>query len=164
MKILIIQTGGTIDKDYPKTDKGYAFEIGEPAVERVLTRVFPEFEFEIVRLFKKDSQEIMDADRESLKETIQYSDINKVLITHGTDSMIETGLFLKDLADKTIALTGAFLPEKFKNSDADFNLGAAIAALQLLEKGTFIVMNGLIIPVQHSVKNKKTGMFERRHD
>lgn len=77
--------------------------------------------------------------------------------------MIETGTFLQNIPDRTIVITGAFLPEKFKDSDADFNLGAAIAALQLLEKGTFIVMSGLIIPVQDAVKNDKTGMFGRRH-
>lgn len=163
MKILIIQCGGTIDKDYPKTDKGYAFEIGEPAAKRALSRVFPKFEFQIEPLLKKDSQEITTADRELLKETILASEANKILITHGTDTMIETGTFLQNIPDRTIVITGAFLPEKFKDSDADFNLGAAIAALQLLEKGTFIVMSGLIIPVQDAVKNDKTGMFGRRH-
>lgn len=161
--ILIIQCGGTIDKDYPRTHKGYAFEIGEPAVKRVLSRVFPQFEFQIEPLLRKDSQEITAADRELLKETILASEADKILITHGTDTMIETGAFLQNIPDRTIVITGAFLPEKFKDSDADFNLGGATAALQLLEKGTFIVMNGLIIPVNEAVKNAQTGMFESRH-
>lgn len=160
MKILIIQTGGTIDKDYPKTNAGYAFEIDEPAVARVLQNVMAGFEFEVVSLFKKDSLEITNQDRTDLKDFISKSSASKILITHGSDTMPETGQFLGNISGKTIVLTGAYKPERFANSDAAFNIGTAIGALNSLQEGTFIAMNGLVLPADEVQKNTKTGMFE----
>lgn len=161
MKILIIQTGGTIDKDYPKTNKGYAFEIDEPAVQRVLENSFPGFEYEVVSLSKKDSLEISDEDRFLLKNYIEDSKASKVLITHGSDTMPETASFLNNVQGKTIVLTGAYRPERFTNSDAAFNIGVAIGALNTLEEGTFIAMNGVVFPANQVKKNTNTGMFEK---
>lgn len=158
--MLIIQTGGTIDKDYPKTNKGYAFEIDEPAVSRVLANAFPGFEFEVVSLLKKDSLEITDEDRLYLKNFIKDSQASKILITHGSDTMPDTARFLNNIAQKTIVLTGAYRPERFSNSDAAFNIGVAIGALNTLEEGTFIAMNGLVFSADRVVKNANTGMFE----
>lgn len=162
MKILIIQTGGTIDKDYPKTNKGYAFEIDEPAAKRVLENAFPGFEYEIVSLLRKDSQEITQADRTEIKSYLENHSAEKILITHGSDTLIETALFLNNLLGKAIVLTGAFLPERFTGSDASFNIGVAIGALNTLQEGTFIAMNGLVFPANQVEKNTITGMFEMK--
>ncbi|WP_420388567.1 asparaginase domain-containing protein [Roseivirga sp.] len=162
MKILIIQTGGTIDKDYPKTNKGYAFEIDEPAVERILQQVMPSFEYEVVSLMKKDSLEITDQDRAQLLTYIKQSEASKILITHGSDTMPETAAFLNKIPEKTIVLTGAYKPERFTNSDAAFNIGVAIGALNTLHEGTFIAMNGMVMPAGAIVKNPDTGKFETK--
>lgn len=95
MKILFIQTGGTIDKDYPRTQKGYAFEIYEPAVVRILEKLNPTFEYQIISAFRKDSQEIIESDRQLLLEICQNSQENQIIITHGTDTMIETAIFFR---------------------------------------------------------------------
>lgn len=131
MKILFIQTGGTIDKDYPKLTKGYAFEITTPAVERIMENVNPSFEFEIVPLIQKDSTELTESDREIIHELCENTKTSKIIITHGTDTMIETALKLADIENKTIILTGAMRPERFTNSDADFNIGVAVGAINV---------------------------------
>ena len=159
MKILIIQTGGTIDKDYPKTNSGYAFEIDEPAVSRVLQRVLPAFEFEVISLLRKDSLEINDDDRWLIKHTIESSGASKVLITHGSDTMPETARYLGPIEGKAIVLTGAYLPERFTASDADFNIGTAIGVLNAIKEGTFIAMNGLILDPETCKKHPDTGKF-----
>lgn len=159
MKLLIIQTGGTIDKDYPKTNNGFAFEIDEPAVARVLDRVLPSFDFEVISLLKKDSLEITDDDRELIKKTILRSESTKVLITHGSDTLPETARYLGVISNKAILLTGAYKPERFKDSDADFNIGTAIGALNMIEEGTFIAMNGMITDPKNLSKDPETGKF-----
>ncbi len=160
MKILFIQTGGTIDKDYPKTNDGYAFEIGEPAVSRVLNKVQPGFEYEIVSILCKDSLDITDADRAKLKSHILSSSFTKIIVTHGSDTMPDTARFLGIVENKTIIFTGSYKPERFKESDADFNLGIAVGAMNVLGEGTFIAMNGNIMPPDNCFKNPDNGLFE----
>mgnify|MGYP000044099486 CR=1 FL=1 len=162
MKVLIIQTGGTIDKDYPKTNNGYAFEINEPAAKRILENAFPGFEYEIVSLFRKDSQEITREDRDKLKSYLLNHSADKILITHGSDTLIETAQFVGNISGKAIVLTGAFIPERFTNSDAAFNIGVAIGALNLMHEGTFIAMNGMVFLANRVEKNANTGMFEKQ--
>ncbi len=94
MKITFIQTGGTIDKDYPHTTKGWAFEFGEPATIRLLERLNPSFEYEILTCFQKDSLEIDDNDRQKLADMINHLESNKIIITHGTDTMVETASYI----------------------------------------------------------------------
>jgi len=159
MKITFIQTGGTIDKDYPKLVKGYAFEIGEPAVKRILEKINPNFEYEIVSVLKKDSLDITDEDREKIYETCQKADSDKIIITHGTDTMIETAKKLSEIRNKVIILTGAMKPERFKGSDADFNLGTAVGAINVLENGVYIAMNGRVYPWDKVKRNSETGQF-----
>jgi L-asparaginase len=159
MKIAIIQTGGTIDKDYPKKN-GYAFEISEPAIIRVLKKINTEFNYEIISAFKKDSLEITDEDRAKLMIICEELPESKIIITHGTDTMIETAKFLSNLPDKAIIFTGAFLPERFKKSDADFNIGLAVGAVNVLNRGVFIAMNGIVIPVEKCRRDNKTGNFK----
>ena len=158
MKLLFIQTGGTIDKDYPKTKKGYAFEIAEPAVKRVLEKANPVFEFEIKTVLKKDSLDITTADREKIMLACKESKIEKIIITHGTDTMIETAKKLSKLTDKTIIITGAMRPERFANSDAAFNLGVAIGAIQTLKEGVYITMHGQVY-AWNKVKRSAQGQF-----
>jgi L-asparaginase len=160
MKILIIQTGGTIDKDYPKKNKGYAFEIDEPAAARILENAEPGFQYEINSLLKKDSLDISDKDRASIKAICEQTAYEKIVITHGSDTLVETARFIGDIAGKTILLTGAYRPERFSNSDAAFNLGVAIGALNMLEEGTFVAMNGKVMNPAACRKNPKTGLFE----
>ena len=111
MKILFIQTGGTIDKDYPRTTAGYAFEITTPAVQRILESIQPSFEYEILPLLQKDSLDMTDDDRSTIYNACLKSDLKKIIITHGTDTLIETAQKLASIKGKTIVLTAAKLPE-----------------------------------------------------
>ena len=162
MKIIFIQTGGTIDKEYPKTTKGYAFEIGEPAVKRILQKVNPTFEFEITSLLQKDSLEITDEDREKILQACKNIEGNRIIITHGTDTMVETAVRLSEIKDKTVVITGAMRPEKFSDSDAMFNIGVAVAAVQTLSPGVYIAMNGQIYEWDKVKRDMTTGQFVAR--
>ncbi len=159
MKILFIQTGGTIDKDYPRTTKGYAFEITTPAVERILPRVNPTFEYQVITVLRKDSQEITDDDRQKIVDACAASQIDKIVITHGTDTMIETAAALATIPNKTIVITGSMRPEKFSDSDAPFNIGAAIGALNVLAPGVYITMNGRVHAWNKIDRDSTTGQF-----
>ena len=159
MKITFIQTGGTIDKDYPKTKGGWAFEIDEPAIGRILEKLNPSFEFEILSAFKKDSLVIDEADRLNLLDLIRKTESGKIIITHGTDTMVETAKFLKPISNKTIILTGSMKPERFYDSDASINLGIAIGALNVLEPGIYIAMHGIVKSCENIKRDLDTGKF-----
>ncbi len=146
MKITFIQTGGTIDKDYPKTKLGYAFEITAPAAHRILENANPSFKPEVITAFRKDSTEITLVDRRKLLKICKDTKNNKIIITHGTDTMLLSAKVLSVIKDKTIILTGAMRPEKFSNSDAPFNLGMAVGGVKVLPYGVYIAMHGQIIP------------------
>lgn len=164
MKILFIQTGGTIDKAYPKSNKGYAFEIDSPAFERILKKVKVGIDYETLSLFQKDSLEIIDDDRLALKNLISKTELEKIIITHGSDTLIETAQFVGNIAGKTCVFTAALTPEVFKETDADFNLGCAIGTVQLLNGGTYIAMNGQVFTPDNCRKNKENGKFESIHE
>jgi L-asparaginase len=159
MEILFIATGGSIDKDYPRATKGYAFEMGPPAVERILTRINPNFEFSVVPVLKKDSLDITADDREKIFNICINTQTNRIIITHGTDTMLDTAKELNKIEDKVIILTGAFRPELFKNSDAEFNLGCAIGAVSTLENGIYIVMHGRVYPYDKCTRDPQSGQF-----
>ncbi|MBP6884901.1 MAG: asparaginase [Candidatus Pacebacteria bacterium] len=144
MNILFLQTGGTIDKDYEKGRKAYLFEITDPAVERVLKRTHPNFDFRVVSITKKDSLDLTDDDRELIFQACEKSPEKNIVITHGTDTMTVTAELLTKVKDKTIVITGASRPERFTDSDAPFNLGCAISAVQTLQSGVYIAMSGRI--------------------
>ena len=160
MIISIIQTGGTIDKDYPRTTKGYAFEITEPAIRRILETVNPTFQYEIIPLLQKDSLELTDEDREMILKACQETDADKIIITHGTDTMIETAMKLAGIENKAIILTGAMRPERFSNSDAAFNVGVAIGAINRFYTGIYIDMNGRIYQYDKVIRDTATGQFK----
>jgi L-asparaginase len=162
MKIVFIQTGGTIDKDYPKTKKGYAFEIAEPAIRRILRKVNPNSDFGTIPLLKKDSLDITEEDRKKIHEACQKADSDKIVVTHGTDTIIETPKKLSDIQNKVVVLTGAMRPERFSDSDASFNVGTAIGAINILKNGVYIAMNGRIHPCHDVKRSSKTGQFTER--
>lgn len=159
MKLLLIQTGGTIDKDYPKSTGAYAFEIMEPTFEKILAKAKFLPSYEVISFCKKDSQDISEYDRVDLRSLIVEREEKKVLITHGTDTMIETAKALKNISGKTIIITGSHLPATFKETDADFQLGFAIAAMQLAPEGCYIAMNGQLIAAENCERNLDTGQF-----
>ena len=163
--MLLVALGGTIDKDYPRLTKGYAFEFGAPAFERILADVSPGFSFRVETPFQKDSQEIDGGDREAVVRTVLAAVETRVVVTHGTDTMIETAAFLGACpqvraAEKTIVLTGAMIPIAFGSSDGLFNLGGALTAVQVLPCGVYITMNGRVFPWNNVRKNRQTGVFE----
>ncbi|XP_069116024.1 probable L-asparaginase periplasmic [Argopecten irradians] len=160
-KVLVLQTGGTIDKCYPKTILGYSFEIGEPAVSRVLDRAKSTLTVEIKTVCRVDSQDISQEDRTKLAHACRETDAKKIMITHGTDTMVETARMLsEEQLDKIIVLTGSFLPETFKNSDADFNIGFAFGCLQTMtSNGVYLSMNGCILPWSKCGRDSQTNMF-----
>uniref|UniRef100_A0A7S2EFV4 L-asparaginase N-terminal domain-containing protein n=1 Tax=Trieres chinensis TaxID=1514140 RepID=A0A7S2EFV4_TRICV len=156
--------GGTIDKDYPRTTNGYAFEIDEPALTRVLSALpCLNITHNVKSVCRKDSTEIEDDDRIALVEEISNSLAQQVVVTHGTDTMIETARFVLRSGcayDKKIAFTGAMKPERFKDSDADFNLGAAVAVTSICSKGSVIIcMGGMVVSCQECFRCLETGNF-----
>lgn len=159
MKITFIQTGGTIDKDYPRNTKGYAFEISEPAVKRLLERLNPSFQYQIITALKKDSLDITIKDRQELLYLCATGKNDKLIITHGTDTMIETAKALSSIPEKTIVITGAMKPERFIDSDAPINIGIAIGAVALLPHGVYVAMHGQVYRWDKVTRDPKTGQF-----
>ena len=158
MKIKIFTTGGTIDKIY--FDKKSAYEVGPPYISGLLSEINVNIDYSIETLFQKDSLDITLDDRIILRKKICAEPIKRILITHGTDTMTDTGMFLAGFKDKVIVLTGAMEPAKFKTSDAVFNIGCAIGAIQGLAPGVYIAMNGRIYSPFDVIKNRDTGKFE----
>ncbi|MEE8338713.1 MAG: asparaginase domain-containing protein [Xanthomonadales bacterium] len=157
-KLLIITTGGTIDKIY--FDDKSDYQIGEPQISRILHAMHVAFEFEVSSLMRKDSLHMEDKDRQLILDVISASAIRHVLITHGTDSMVETATVLQNVPDKTIILTGALNPARFRDSDAIFNIGCAVGAVQTLPPGVYITMNGKVWNPARVRKNRRENRFE----
>ena len=157
-KLLIITTGGTIDKIY--FDDKSDYQVGEPQISQILHAMHVAFEFEVSALMRKDSLHISDDDRKLIRAAIAGSDVSHVLITHGTDTMVETAVELQGLAGKTIVLTGALNPARFRDSDAIFNIGCAVGAVQALPPGVYIAMNGKVWDPEHVRKNRSQNRFE----
>lgn len=158
MKLRIFTTGGTIDKIY--FDAKSRFEVGEPMIGAVLDEAEVGFDYEITALMKKDSLELDQADREAMREAIQNCPDTHILITHGTDTMAETAQFLKGIPGKTVVLTGALTPARFRSSDAIFNIGSAVAAVQTCAPGVYIAMNGRVFEAGRVRKNRELNRFE----
>jgi L-asparaginase len=157
-KLLIVTTGGTIDKIY--FDDKSDYQVGEPQIGQTLRLMDVGFEFEIKALMRKDSLHLNDADRALIRATVAQSDARHVLITHGTDTMVETARVLQEIDDKTIVLTGSLHPARFRDSDAVFNIGCAIGAVQCLPHGTWIAMSGRIWEPAAVRKNRTANRFE----
>ncbi len=154
----IITTGGTIDKIYYDDQSDY--QIGEPEIARILRAMNVAFDWDIQALMRKDSLHMTDADRQLIAQTITESSAKHVLITHGTDSMIDTAKVLADIPDKVMVMTGALNPARFIDSDAVFNIGCAVGAIQALSPGVWIAMNGKIWQPHKVQKNRQANRFE----
>ncbi len=157
-KILILTTGGTIDKVY--FDARSTYEVGPPNIEIVLGELDLAIDYSVHSLLKKDSLEITNEDRALILQAVEQADENHILITHGTDTMVETAHYLAGVLGKTVVLTGALTPALFKTTDALFNIGCALAAVQTLPAGVYIAMNGAIFPHDRVRKNLRKNKFE----
>ena len=143
MKLIhFLCAGGTIDKIYFDAKSDY--QIGEPAVAQMLDEMPIHFDYLISSVLRKDSLEMDEADRQTMLDAVQNCKQKRIIITHGTDTMTNTARALAGVTGKTIVLTGAMSPAIFRDTDALFNLGCAIAAVQTLGEGVYIAMNGEI--------------------
>ena len=156
--LLIVTTGGTIDKVYFDAKSDY--QVGDPQIGRMLQDLGVAFRFHVIPLLRKDSLFVDDSDRQLLRATIAAQDETCVLVTHGTDSMVETARVLAGIEGKTIVLTGALSPARFEGSDAEFNIGCAVGAVQSLPPGAYIAMNGRIWDPLKVRKNVDANRFE----
>ena len=159
MFIRFVTTGGTIDKVY--FDALSQFEVGDSVVQHILTDGLAAFDYEIVPLLHKDSLDMTDEDRQILHKYIAADDAKHYVVTHGTDSMAETAAMLADLPDRTIVLTGALTPARFKTTDAVFNVGMAVATVQVAAPGVYIAMNGQVFHAGEVRKNRAENRFEK---
>ena len=155
--IEIFTTGGTIDKLY--FDALSEYQIGPAAIPDLLAENNVYAQHRVTQLLRKDSLELTDADREIIHAAVAESDARHILITHGTDTMVETGRRLMDIGGKTIVLTGAMHPAALRHSDAEFNVGFAFAAAQTLPPGVYIAMNGQIFDPAAAHKDRAAGRF-----
>lgn len=156
--IKIYCVGGTIDKVY--FDANSEYQVGEPQVEAIFQMAGVSFDYEICSLMRKDSLEMTDRDRAALREMIDQDMHRRILITHGTDTMVDTAQSLSSIRGKTIVLTGAMTPARFRDTDAPFNIGFATGALEVLPAGVYICMNGQVFPADNVRKNRDQRRFE----
>lgn len=159
--IQIFVTGGTFDKEYNLITGELFFK--DTHLPKMFDRGRCTLDIDIKTLMMVDSLEMTEADREIILHNCQKSQASEIIVTHGTDRMVETARALAhaSIPGKTIVLTGAMIPYAFGNSsDGFFNLGSALAFAQALDPGVYIVMNGRFFHWDQVVKNKKTGNFE----
>ncbi|MBC8311536.1 MAG: asparaginase [Candidatus Marinimicrobia bacterium] len=157
--IKIFVTGGTFDKAYNELNGQLYFK--ETHLHEMLALGRSQLKVDIETLMMKDSLEMTDENRHSIVQKCIESNEDRILITHGTDTMVETAkLLATKVATKTIVLTGAMIPYKFGSSDGLFNLGSALSFLQTLPNGIYIAMNGNIFNWDNVKKNKELGLFQ----
>ena len=159
MSVLILATGGTLDKVHDPIHEDLGFP--ETSLIPDILKQGKVTGIEVKTLMLKDSLEMDDTDRQIICDAILASEHDRIIITHGTSTMSDTAEYLKDrIQNKTIVLTGAMRPFSLYESDAKFNLGGAVIAAQTLGQGTYIVMNGHVFPAGQVRKNTQTGVFE----
>jgi L-asparaginase len=158
--ITIFTTGGTFDKIY--FDANSEFTIGESMMKPILQEGNVTVDYQIESILRKDSLEITESDRQLICERVSATSATKIIIIHGTDTMAQTAkaLAASNLNDKTIVLVGAMQPARMRISDAPFNVGFALAAVQLLPANIYIAMNGNIFHHDNVAKNLAEGRFE----
>jgi L-asparaginase len=157
-QLLIVTTGGTIDKIY--FDDKSDYQVGEPQIGRILEELGVGFRFSVIPIIRKDSLHISEADRELIRATIAAQEARHVLVTHGTDTMVDTAKVLAQIPGKTIVLTGALSPARFRGSDTEFNVGCAVGAVQSMPPGVYIAMNGRVWDPFKVRKNVAANRFE----
>ena len=160
MAIRVFVTGGTFDKEYDEI-RG-ALDFGDTHLHDMLRRGRCALDLEIRTLMMVDSLEMTETDRELIARSCQRVEEDRILVTHGTDTMVDTARMLAETVEgKTVVLTGAMVPYAFGSSDGLFNLGSALSFVQTLEPGVYIAMNGRCWDWDDVRKNRETGMFER---
>lgn len=158
MDLKIFTVGGTIDKLY--FDQNSNYKVGDPIIIKILSELNLNLTYSIESVLRKDSLDLTIDDRKIIYEFVQNCRHSRIIITHGTDTMIQTAKALQPIQGKTIIFTGALEPALFKTSDAVFNVGGAIIAAQSLPPGVYIIMNGRIFSPDNVVKNRRKGLFE----
>ncbi len=159
MKIIFYTAGGTIDKIY--FDAKSKYEVGESILKEILDEGNVTFDFESKIILQKDSLDLTDEDRDIICATIEKDSNRHIILTHGTDTMVTTANRLQTLKNKVIVLTGSMSPARFRSSDAAFNIAFAIGAVQSLEDGIYIAMNGTLFTPENVRKNVNKGIFEK---
>lgn len=157
MKIRVFCVGGTIDKIY--FDAKSEYEVGAPAIDKMLNQIAVNLDIEVTSLMAKDSLDMTDEDRNLIAKAVFECQEDKIIITHGTDTMPDTARSLASIKSKTVVLTGALAPAIFKDSDAMFNVGGALATVQSKEQGVFIVMNGQVFDAMNVRKDVANNCF-----
>ena len=159
--ILLLTTGGTIDKLY--FDALSEYQVGDSVVGRLLAIARVSLKVREQGMMRKDSLEITEEDRAAIVKAVLSAPESRIVITHGTDTMSDTARALVDAgvvaAGKTVALVGALSPARFAESDASFNLGMAFAAVQVAAPGVWVAMNGTVFPGDHVRKDRAAGTF-----
>jgi L-asparaginase len=158
VKLKIFTAGGTIDKVY--FDRKGQYEVGDPQAGSVLDRANVTIDFEIESILRQDSLNMTDKDRQLIFKAVASCPERNIVITHGTDTMIDTAALLHGITGKTIVMTGSMYPARFHESDAVFNLGCAVIAAQTLPPGVYIAMNGRIFDPLRARKNVALNRFE----
>ncbi len=158
VEVLFGTCGGTIDKVYFDAEDNYA--VGAPQLGGLLERARVDFVYEILPLLQKDSLEMTAADREGIRAALLAHPCRRVVLTHGTDTLVETAQALAGLEGRTIVLMGAMQPARFRESDADFNLGVAVAAVRLLPAGVYVAMHGGVFDPWKARKNRESQRIE----
>ncbi len=159
MAIRIFVTGGTFDKEYDEI-RG-RLDFGDTHLPEMLRRGRCGLEFEIRTLMMVDSLEMSEEDRRTIARNCMSVPERQIVITHGTDTMVDTAAVLaREVTDRTIVLTGAMVPYAFGSSDGLFNLGSALSFVQILPPGVYVAMNGRIFEWNNVTKNRTTGRFE----
>lgn len=157
--VRIFVTGGTFDKTYDEIGGRLAF--GDTHLPEMLTLGRCRLDVSIRTLMMIDSLDMSDADRDLIVRNCAQCEESRILITHGTDTMVETAAALaRAVTGKTIVLTGAMIPYAFGSSDGLFNLGSALSFAQVLPHGVYIAMNGQHFAWDRVRKNRATGVFE----
>jgi L-asparaginase len=155
--LLILTTGGTIDKIY--FDALSDYQVGETVMARLLDVARVKRPFRIEEVVRKDSLELDDVDRALIHARVAAAPESHIVITHGTDTMTDTAKVLADISGKTVVLVGALAPARFGESDASFNLGMAFATAQVAEPGIYITMSGSVFRADAVVKDRAKGAF-----
>jgi L-asparaginase len=155
--ILILTTGGTIDKHY--FDSLSKYQIVDTVVRKLLAIARVTHHYSVEEIFRKDSLELTEDDRGCLVEHVRRAEASHIVITHGTDTMTLTARALSVIPDKTIVLTGALAPARFSESDAAFNLGMAFATAQTAPPGVYITINGSVFRGDKVMKDRELGRF-----
>ena len=158
MKVKIYTTGGSIDKTYSTQESRFA--VGEPQVASILEEANVTIEWEVLSILRKDSLKLTADDRRAIVEQVRQDPHHHIILTHGTDTMIDTAKALACIPGKVIVLTGAMQPAAFRRTDAPFNVGGAVIAVQTLPEGVYLVMNGQVFDPEESSKNLALDRFE----